>query len=187
MATVSNVSAGKPKIGGAIFVAPKGTAVPTSSSTTLDTSTFKALGYVSEDGLTNGNSPSIETIKAWGGDTVLTTSSERPDTFKFTLLEILNVDVLKLVYGAANVSGDLASGITVKANNDATDEVVIVIDMVLRNNVLKRICVPSCSVTAVGDITYVDNDAVGYETTITAFPDSANNTHYEYIKQSSTT
>lgn len=182
---VTKVSAGKPKIGGAIFAAPKGTTMPTDSTTALS-SEFKCLGYVSEDGLTNANSPSIETIKAWGGDTVLTTSSERPDTFSFKLLEILNVDVLKFVYGSTNVTGTLEAGIEVKVNNDATDEVALVIDMILRGNATKRICVPDCSVTEVSDITYVDNDAVGYETTVTAIPDSNSNTHYEYIKAATT-
>lgn len=184
--TVTNVSAGKPKIGGAIFVAPLGTTMPTDSTTALATA-FKCLGYASEDGVTNSNSPSVESIKAWGGDTVLTTSSERPDTFQFTLLEILNTDVLKLVYGSDNVSGTLATGISVTVNNDATDEVAMVFDLIMRNNVTKRICIPHCSVTEVGDIVYTDSDAVGYETTISAIPDSTGNTHYEYIKEPSGT
>ena len=33
------------------------------------------------------------------------------------------------------------------------------------------------------EITYVDNDAIGYEVTVTAAADSAGNTHYEYISQ----
>lgn len=185
--TVTNVSAGKPKVGGAIYVAPVGTTMPTDASSTLDTTKFKCLGYASEDGLTNSNSPSVENVKAWGGDTVLTTSSERPDTFKFTLLEILNVDVLKLVYGAVNVSGTLEAGISIAVNNDATDEVAMVFELILRNNVVKRICVPHCSVTEVGDITYTDSDAIGYETTITALPDSSGTSHHEYIKAASTT
>ena len=93
----------------------------------------------------------------------------------------LNVDVLKTVYGDDNISGTLATRITIKANSLPLDQSAWVVDMILRNGVKKRIVVPCASVTEVGDITYSDSDAVGYETTITATPDTAGNTHYEYI------
>lgn len=36
--------------------------------------------------------------------------------------------------------------------------------------------------TEVGDIVYKDDDAIGYETTLSAVPDANGQTHYEYIK-----
>ena len=184
--TVSNVTAGKPKITGAIWTAPLGTTIPTDATTALDAA-FKCLGFVSEDGVVNSNSPTVEEIRAWGGSVVLTTSSEKPDTFQHTLIEALNVDVLKLVYGDDNVTGTLQTGITIKANNNVQDTFIEVIDMVLRNGVVKRIVIPNASVTEVGDITYSDSDAVGYETTVSGAPDAQGNTHYEYIAAPSTT
>ena len=184
--TATNVTAGKPKIGGAIYRAPKGTTPPSDATTALGAS-FECLGYVSEDGLTNDNSPESEQIKAWGGDTVLVVQTSKDDTFGFTLIEALNLYVLKTVYGEDNVTGTLDSGITVKANSKDLDEYVWAVDMVLRGNVLKRIVIPSGKVSEVGTISYTDSDAVGYETTLQTTPDSDGNTHYEYIiKQSST-
>lgn len=178
--TATNVSAGKPNTAGAIYVAPVGTTLPTDTTTALDAA-FKGLGYCSEDGLVNGTELESETIKAWGGDTVLTIQTSKDDTFQFTLLEVLNEDVLKFVYGSTNVTGDLATGLTVKANNKDVEEVSIVIDMILRNNTAKRIVIPDCKISDVGDINYTDSDAVGYETTTTCMPDANGNTHYEYL------
>ena len=179
--TVSNVTAGKPLIGGAFYVAPVGTALPTSTTTSLNEA-FVALGYVSEDGLTNSNSPETDAIKAWGGDTVLTIQNEKADTFSCTFIESLNINVLKMIYGTTNVSGSLSQGITINANAKELNEWSIVCDMTLRGGVAKRIVIPQGKVTEIGDISYTDSDAVGYKATITAMPDAAGNTHYEYIK-----
>ena len=183
MSTAGYVSAGKPAIGGAVYRAAKGTSAPTDAVTAL-ASAFKALGYCSEDGLTNSNSPSTTDIKAWGGDIVLNIQEEKTDTFQTTLIEVLNEDVLKAVYGSSNVSGALATGLTVKANATEPEEGVWAIDMVLNSNTVKRIVIPHGKISEIGDISYTDSDAIGYEITITALPDSSGNTHYEYIQTS---
>lgn len=180
MSSTDNVTTAKPKVGGAIYTAPTGTELPTDAITELP-AVFKSMGYISEDGLTNSNSPSSENIKAWGGDIVGTTQKEKPDTFKYKLIEAINIEVLKHIYGKDNVSGDVDTGITIKANNNQQEESIIVVEMILKNNILKRIVVPKCFVTGVGDVQYADGSPVAYETTITALPDSNGNTHYEYI------
>lgn len=183
----ANVTAGKPMVGGAIFRAPIGTTVPTAADSSLSGS-YVCLGYLSEDGLTNSNSPESESIKSWGGDTVLNLITAKEDTFGMTFIEAMNADVLTTVYGDNNVTGSsVESGLSIKANSKDLSEYVFVVDMVLKGDVIKRIVIPKGKVTEVGEISYTDSDAVGYEVTISATPDTEGNTHYEYIKKSSTT
>lgn len=178
--TVSNVSVGKPKVGGAVYKAPAGTTAPTTANAALDAA-FKCLGYVSDAGVVNSNSMETQDIKAWGGDIVATPVAQQKDTFKLMLIESLNVEVLKATYGNTNVTGDLATGITITANSKIREAGVWVIDQELTDNTKKRIVIPDGKVSAVGDITYKDDTVIGYDLTITAFPDSDGNSHYEYI------
>lgn len=175
-----NVTAGKPLINGAVFRAPLGTPLPTSATEALNAA-FQNVGYISDAGVVNSNSPSSNNIKAWGGDVVMTTLEEKPDTFQFTMIEAKNIEVLKAVYGDANVSGDLATGLHVAANSTQQPNCSWVIDERLSNGTYKRIVLPDAGISAVGDITYADNSAVGYQTTLACLPDGNGNTHHEYF------
>lgn len=182
MSNAANVSTVKPKIGGAVWRAPVGTKLPTTADEALNAA-FKGLGYISTDGITNGMARESAPVKAWGGDVVASNDSGMTDTFKWNLLEILNEEVLKVVYGDKNVTGTLSTGLTVKANNEPQGQASYVIDMILKNGVLKRVVIPRGTVTAVEDVTYNDSDPVGYNTTITAEADETlGGTHVEYIK-----
>lgn len=178
----SKVTASKPKIAGGIYAAPIGTALPKDAASPLSDA-FKNLGYVSNEGITNSNGASSTDINSWGGAVVLTVPGVKSDSFKLKLLETLNEDVLKTVHGEDNVEGTLDAGLTIKVNNTAVGAKVWVIDMILRDGILKRIVIPDGTISEVGDVVYKDDDAVCYDITIKAVPDSDGNTHYEYIKK----
>lgn len=178
MNDVTKVTAGKPKTGGAIFVAPVGTTLPTDATTNLDAA-FENLGYISEDGVTQNITRDSENIKAWGGDTVLTSQTDFAETFTFKMIEALNLAAKKVTFGADNVTGTLATGVTVKTNAKELPAQSYVIEMVQNGHLVRKV-IPNAKVTELGEIQYVDGQAVGYEPTITALPDTAGNTSYEY-------
>ena len=179
MPDATNVSVGKPKVGGAVYAAPLGTTLPTSATETLN-GAFEELGYVSEDGLTNSNSPESDTIKAWGGDTVLNIQTDRPDTWGLTLIESLNEEVLKTVYGSSNVVVDGSGNITVKATAEEMPSMAWVFDVILKGGRARRIVIPNGTISELGDIVYKDDDAIAYEVTLTDIPDTSGVYHYEY-------
>lgn len=179
MADVKNVTYAKPKIGGAISVGTEEATLPKDAKSEL--TGFTSLGYISEDGLSNSNELDTDTIKAWGGDTVLVLNNGSEDKFTFTLIESLNVDVLKYVYGSENVTGTLAEGINIASNAKPKEDLPIVVDMIMKGGILRRIVIPNGSILETGEITYKDDEAVGYEMTVLAQPDTDGNSHYEYI------
>lgn len=174
----TNVSTGKPKASGAIFRAPLGSTLPTDATTAL-AAAFKELGYVSEDGVRNTNTAETEDVKAWGGDPVLNLQNGKPDTWKFKLLEALNPEVLKTVYGDSHVEVT-GKQIHVTATSEQAQDAVYVIDMAMKNGAMKRVVIPIGSLSEVAEVVYKDNEAVGYEITIKAMGD-AGVTHHEYI------
>ena len=97
------------------------------------------------------------------------------------MIEPKNLEVIKSIYGDDNVTGTLDTGIVVKANNNDQDAAIWVIDMIMKGNVLKRIVIPNAVLSDLGTITYKDDEAIGYECTLSAMPDASGNTHYEYI------
>lgn len=175
------VTVGKPKIGGSVYRAPVGTTLPTDAVTALD-SAFACLGYISDDGVKNNNSPESEQIKAWGGDVVLTVMTNRPDTFGMKFIEAMNEHVLKTVYGSRNVTGNLADGLTVAVNTDSDESASYVVEMIYNNNTVKRIVIPDAKVSEIAEIAYADGSVVGYDVKLACVPDTSGNTHYEYLK-----
>lgn len=183
MPTRENVTTGKAAVGGAVFWADPATTLPTDTTTALDAA-FVDLGYCSTDGLKNNQTKSSQDVKAWGGDVVDSHDTEHADVYTVTLIEGLNPEVLKAARASANVSGTLATGITVKANRAERDYMAWVVDMVGKDALIRHV-LPCAKVTAVAEVQYTDTNVLGYQLTLAAYPNSLGDTHYEYIKATS--
>jgi len=180
MATPSsaNVSVGKPMAAGGIHAAPAGTAAPTDATTAL-ANDFVGLGYVSDEGLTNTIDISTQSINAWGGDEVLSVRTSRSESFSWTFIET-NKAVMEQVYGPDNVTEE-AGALTVVHNNKELPRQVYVFEILMTGNKVKRIVVPNGQINEIGEVTYSDGEAIGYQVTLACFPDGSGNTVYEYI------
>lgn len=185
MANVAtNVSTGKPNISGGVWVAPLGTVIPESATSALPEACV-CLGYVSEDGLTNANDMEVNEIKAWGGMIVYRSLTSLNDTFKFSLIESENADVLKAVYGSENVTVDASGNVAISIKAEDPEEKVFVFELALRGGRKKRIVVKDGAITARDEIVYNDSDAIAYGITVSAYPDADGNTHQEYMEGAS--
>lgn len=181
---VANVVAGKPNVAGGVMNGPLGSTLPTDAVTSVDAA-IKALGYISEDGLTEATERSTEKIKAWGGDIAKVVQTEFSATFSFTFIETLNADVLKVVNGDGNVTTTAATPTTgtlhaVKVTGEQLDHDVWVFEV--RDGTARiRIVVPNGQITTVGEVTYSDGGVVSYPVTVETFKDSNGAYYYKYL------
>ena len=175
----SNVSFGKSKATGAVWIAPAGTAVPTDGTTALSGS-YINMGYISEDGYTFNMETDTSEVKEWNGRTVLTDQSSYTETHTVNFLET-NINTLKVIYGAGNVTQN-ANIITVKSTGAALEEHVVVIELALTGGRIKRIVIPKAKIAdRSGEITYSATEAIKYPAKFSASPDTNGNYHIEYI------
>lgn len=173
--TASNVLQGKPLATGGVLVDP--TTLPTTATAAVTGAS--SLGYVSEDGLTEGGERSTEKIKAWGGDTVKVVQTDHSVTYAFTCIESGNAEVLKTMYGADNVTvaGDT---IAVVVTGEELPRRSYVFDM-RDGDARIRIVVPDGQVASTGEITYTDGGVISYPVTIEALPDTQGRKVFKYI------
>ena len=173
-----NVSAGKPKVTGAVFVAPAGSAIPADAVAPLDT-VYKCMGYVSEEGVKNNQDVTTKDTNAWGGDVVASTVTGYKETFEMTFIET-NLIVLKEYYGENNVT---ETGNTIAIAHGPTDAQghPWVIETVLNNGRIQRDVIPNGKIGARGEKVYADGNNIAYKMTINALPGSDGKTAHTYI------
>ena len=182
--TAANVTTGKRRVDGGIYIAPANTTLPTDAKTTL-ANTFVNVGYISEDGATNSRNRTVQDIKEWGGATVDSSTTEFKNEWKFKMIESLNINALKLCFGDSNVT-EASDKITTKINADELDERVVVIDTAVKGNKLKRIVIPRGKITAIGDTVYKGSEAVAFDVTLSTYANASGDYQYEYIEAAAT-
>lgn len=176
---VSKVAAGKPMIGGGVYVLPASVALPTDANAAMPTGAI-GLGYISDAGLRPTNDSSVDQIKAWGGDVVAAIQSEHTRAFEFTLLEIFNKDVNEFVFGKENVVGSDGK-LTIKETGDQLDVTAMVFDMKYARKRM-RIVVPIGQPTITGEEPYVDDNLSAYNVRVDCMKDKDGVKVYRYYE-----
>ena len=182
MPNTSDVRIGAPdqQTTGAIKHAPVGTTLPTLSSITKAAVTldgaFVGNEYVSEDGLTLSPSISTADIKDWSGATVRKVLESFDGTLSWTMIST-NKNAMEVAFGTSHVTSAVATathGAQVRAGigahlPDPQSWVFLMKD----GDARIVIVVPKGQVTEVGEVTFASNAAVGWEVTLSCYPDDS--------------
>lgn len=179
---VTKVAVGKPKATGGAFTAVAGTPLPTTEASALNAA-FKLTGYVSDAGLVQHVGTNTTDIVAWGGDTVRKIQTSHDLTYDLTLIET-NEITQKEFYGPTSVTRTAPTStageklaVTVSATELPTKPWVFELK---DGNRTGRIVLPLAQVSSRGDVSYVDNSAISYPLTLTAYPDGSGFKAYIY-------
>jgi hypothetical protein len=169
----------KPRVVGTIYTAPKGTALPTDATSELSDD-YLNLGHLSADGFKEPASLSAgETIYADGKFPVDVAPSELNKSFTMTLLQAIDQQVNRAVFGDSNVV-ETAEGFAVIENNRPAPACVFVIDRLVGKGALLRLVIPNGVLFRTGDIAHSTEGLMSYEITLNALLDSLGNAVYRY-------
>ena len=152
--------------GGYFFFAPGGTAAPTDIETPL-AAAFKCGGFIGEDGFTESLDGDSDTLSDMNGDAVDTSGGAKTETCAATLIS-MDENALSVQYGSANVDASGGKFIKVSHNwSKAEEELVVVLELVLKNGRRWRKVIPACKVTELGEFTGNSTTLAGREVTFT--------------------
>lgn len=195
MPKTTDVRVGAPeqKTTGAIKNAPIGTTLPTLASISKSgvqiDQAFTGDEYVSEDGLTLTPSVSTTDIKEWSGATVRKVLESFDGTLSWTMIST-NAGSLGVAFGADHVDSEAAT-----ANHGNQNKVSLGahlpeprswVFLMKDGDARIVIVVPNGQVTEVGEVTFAANAAVGWNVTLSCYPDENGECIYIYTDDGDT-
>ncbi len=157
---------------GALWVAPLGSTLPTGMEAWP--SDFVDLGYISDDGVTESVDEDTEEFTPWQSATPIRTEiTSSTKTFQCTLWES-KAATLSLYYRVpeSDMSVDEDGVVSFEEAGKPTRDLRMFGLDVIDGTYRRRIILPYGEVTERGDISYTSDEMIGYEVTISAYPDS---------------
>lgn len=184
----ANVSAGKGVVGGYMFRAPLGTALPSDYSTPL-AAAYKVMGFISDDGVVFTTNSDTEEFRDMNGDLMYVSKSTHTEQFAVTLAE-QKAAVYEIMYGAPAVS-DEDGIITVKHTGEELGEYTYVFELLMRGRRKWRRVVPRAKVTELGELTVASSELLAREVTFSVTKTDVEGvgavSYIDYIQSTETT
>lgn len=152
---------------GAVYAGPTSATAPTSATSSVPAA-YNDMGYISEDGVTEAYDEDVQDIQAWqGGAIVRTLISSSKASLSFTMIES-KASTLELYHKGSTMEA-VTDGykIDVKLPNVVRKKFIL---DVLDGSTHLRIYVPDGEVTERGEITYVNDETISYNVTLTCYP-----------------
>lgn len=178
-----SVAASKPKIGGGMYYAPLGTALPTDETTAL-AAAYKALGPISEDGVQPARDTNIEKIKEWDGSTLASLLTDESRSFEIVLYGVHDTEVNTYLFGSNAVvtpaSASAGKKIAIQDKGGKPLDAVLVFEMV-HGAKKHRVVVPVADATITAENPWVSGGLKAYTLTVEAIKDANGVRVYEYL------
>ncbi|MCM3907607.1 hypothetical protein [Trueperella bernardiae] len=164
---------------GALASAPAGTSLPTDAKTKLPEA-FNAKAILSDGGWSLNPNRETTDLKMHGGGTARTITESFSEVVTTTLIEGADAEILKLVYGEANVEV-AGKKISVKHNAKPNGKRVWALGD-RDGDAVRRLVIPNGELFLTGEVVHVHNDMIKYEVEIRCSEDEHGNSSYEYIE-----
>ena len=181
--TGARAGAAAPKTGGGVYWMPLSAVTPTNATSALP-GTAVCLGPISDAGIRPTRDTSLEKIKEWDGSNLATLVSEENRGFEFDVLGVFDPDLLKVIYGTANVTVTAAIvgtptklAIVDKGGQLAKGQLVFEMK---HGNIKQRKCVPVVQPNVTAENPYIPGGLRGWTITAEAEKDSSGSFTYEY-------
>lgn len=175
---------------GAILTAAVGTTLPTSAVDTLNVA-FKDSGYVTEDGVNVSPTWNTNKLHDWSGANVRTMLDSFEGQVSFSLMELLDEQSAKQVFGASNVTKTAANSVhgeqlAITMGSTLPDELSWVFKM-KDGNAKALIVIPRGQVSAVDTLAFNRNNSANLPVTLDCLADSSGKSIYIYTDDGVTT
>jgi len=159
---------------GMFYHAPAGTSLPAYPAANLD-SKWKLVGDVTADGITLATNKTVTNLRNWANVVKRVIMTEKSETIQSPIMDTTE-EVLKTVFGSANVTTSAATGshgklATVNLSPEDLPEPEAFLWIMKDGDAMIAIGCEKGQITAVENVSFAPNGAITWTPTITALDD----------------